>query len=191
MIARVAALSILFAVPAMAQVAPKDGDLPQQPGAEIAGAAPCPLIVEPVRFCGTSPNFVLTPQSENSEITSYYETPEGIQAVAVVEPLGRNDGLTVAAMQQAALENLSQASGVPVSSLPVIERGSNLIAGVSQPNFVYRGTVEGVAYVYSNSMVLMDNAVAQFVTIEVGVTTYSPRHSSVHLRFLEQVQVAQ
>ncbi len=171
--------------PAFAQISPKDGDLP------MPGSAPCPLIAEPVRFCGTSPQFVLTPQSDNSEITSYYATPQGIQAIAVVEPIGRADGLTIERLQEVALENLAAAANVSVESLPVIQSGQLIIAGGPHPNFVYRGTVDGEMYVYSNSLLLMENSVAQFVTIEGGVTTYSPRHRSLHLQFLEQMQINQ
>ncbi|MEX3015400.1 hypothetical protein [Gymnodinialimonas hymeniacidonis] len=176
---------LLCGIPALAQVAPKDGDLP------MPGSAPCPLIAEPVRFCGTSPQFVLTPQADNAEITSYFATPLGIQAIAVVEPIGRTNGLTIERLQDVALQNLAAASGAPVETIPVIQRGQLIIAGGPHPNFVYRGTVDGEMYVYSNSMLLMEDSVAQFVTIESGVTTYSPRHRSLHLQFLDQMQVTQ
>lgn len=179
-------LTLLCAGPSFAQfVDPKGGD-----EAADGAASDCRALGASVRFCGSPPDFTLTPQTINSDLTSYFETPEGIQAATVIEEVGTADGLTMADVQNAALENLALAAGMPVSEVPVLSSGSVIIAGVPYPNFVYRGVVDGDMYVYSNSMILMENAVAQFVTIEQGVTTYSPRHQTVHFRFLEQVQVA-
>ena len=189
MIRAVALAALLLATPALAQVSPKDGDLPRA-GNDVVAAAMCPLIAEPVRFCGLAPEFVPVPQSADDPTTAVFDTPQGLQALAMIENIGRDDGLTVARLQGVALENLSQAAGVPVSDLPIIQRGTLIVGGMTQPNFVYRGTVDGQMYVYSNTIVLMAGSVAQFVTVERDVTTYSPRHRSVHLRFLEQMQVS-
>ncbi len=176
------AILLALSLPLQAQVVPKDGE-------DETAAVPCPLILTPIRFCGASPEFVLTPQNDNADVTSYYATPEGIQAIAIVEELGINDGLTISSLQSAALEILSQSSGQVVSKIPILGRASVTIAGTTWPNFVYSGTIDGISIVYSNSIVLFDDSLAQFVTLEVGVTTYSPRHRDLHTRFLANVQV--
>lgn len=172
----------IAALPAMAQVVPKDGE-------DATADVPCPLLLAPVRFCGTSPEFVLTPQTDNADVTSYFATPEDIQAIVVAEPLGLRDGLTIPTLQSAALQILSQSSGQVPAEIPILERASVMIAGQDWPNFVYSGTVDGFPIVYSNSIVLFDGSLAQFVTLEIGVTTYSPRHRDLHSRFLANVQV--
>jgi hypothetical protein len=160
------------------------------PKGEDAGAnTSCRDLGPMIHFCGTPPDFVLTPQSIDSDVTSYFETPEGIQVAAVIEPLEATDALTIEDLRQAALLNLSQASGTPVDQVVVLSQRTALIEGVPHTSFVYRGTVDGEMYVYANSMVLLPGVAAQFVTIEAGVTTYSPRHESVHNRFLQDVQV--
>lgn len=176
-------LAFLFAaLPLGAQVVPKDGD-------DGTAAVLCPLIVSPVRFCGASPQFVLTPQNDNAEVTSYFTTPEGIQAVAIVEDVGVNDGLTLPGLQDAALEILSATTGEAIADIPILRRTSLIVAGVPRPNMVYRGMLNGQPIIYSNTIVLMEDTVAQFVTLETGAMTLTPRHTDLHLRFLANVQV--
>lgn len=187
---RMAAAALLAAVSlasaALAQQAPKP-DV-----ADLNGTSPdaCPLVAPPVRFCGTAPTFTLTPQSVNSELNAYYETPDGIQALIIVENLGRADGLTIPGLQQGALEVLSRATGQPAESHPVLERATIPVMGMPSSNFVYRGVVDGVPIVYSNTMVLQDHSISQFVTLEFDVTIYSPRHRDLHTRFLGNIQVS-
>lgn len=178
------ALTVPLPVSVNAQVVPKDEE-------DEAAVVPCPVVTGSVRFCGTSPEFVLTPQTDNAAITSYYATPEGIQAIIIAEPLGLQDGLTIPALQSAALEILSMSSGQVPSEIPILERSNVTISGTSWPNFVYSGTIDGFPIVYSNSIVLFADNLAQFVTLEVGVTTLSPRHRDLHARFLANMQVAQ
>lgn len=165
-----------------AQVTPKDGE-------DDTAIVPCPLISSPIRFCGSLPEFVLTPQDDNAIVTSYFATPEGIQAIVIVEDLGLNDDLTIPGLQDAALQILSDTTGEPVEAIPILGRTSLIVAGLPRPNIVYRGMLDGQSIIYSNTMILMDATIAQLVTLEVGVTTLSPRHTDLHARFLANVQV--
>ena len=176
-------LTCLAPLAVMAQVNPKPGD--GTADSEVL----CPVVAGEIRFCGASPEFVLTPQQDNSEVTAYYTTPEDIQVAVIFEGTGSNQGLTVPALQDAALSILSGASGTPVANIPVLERTSVGVDGVPRPNFVYRGNVGGVDYVYSNTMVLLENTVAQLVTIDNGTMVISPAHRDLHMRFTALVQV--
>lgn len=183
---RASLLPSLFAavaVSAAAQQAPK----PDEEALDGTSSDACPLVVAPVRFCGTGPAFTLTPQTDNPDVTAYYATPEGIQALMIIEPLGTADGLTVPDMQASALQILSGATGQPAESQPILGRSTIPVMGIPSPNFIYRGVVGGIPIVYSNTMVLREHTVSQFITLETGVTTYSPRHQDLHTRFLGQI----
>ncbi|WP_224814813.1 hypothetical protein [Hasllibacter sp. MH4015] len=191
MIRRLSLLLLLgvLASPLTAQLVPKDGDDVAADGAQPA--APCPVVSGPFRFCGNSPQFTLTPQGDNADVTAYYVTPEAIQAVAVIEPLGSQDGLTIASMQQSALQILSQSTGTSPGTIPILERGTLDVSATSRPNFVYSGVVDGTPIVYSNTIVLLDQSVAQFVTLDIGARAYTDRHRELHARFLSNIQVAE
>ncbi len=186
--ATVAALLLIAGLSgaALAQIAPK-------PDAEdLAGTSPdaCPLVVPPVRFCGTAPAFALTAQSVNAGLDAYYETPDGIQALIIIETMGANGGLTIPDLQRMALEVLSRATGQPAESHPILQRATLPVMGLPSSNFVYLGVVDDLPIVYSNTILLRPDSVSQFVTLESGVTTYSPRHRDLHTRFLGNIQVS-
>ncbi len=189
---RAALLALTLAAPAIAQTAPDQPKPEDITAATPAPAGPrdCALVEGPFRFCGTSPQFTLAPQADNADVTAYYVTPEAIQAVAIIETAGRADGLTIDALQAEALEILSVSAGIPAGDIPILGRASVTIDGQDHPNFVYFGNVDGVGIVYSNSIVLLDGAVAQFVTLDIGATTYTSRHRALHDRFVSNVQVS-
>ncbi len=172
----------------LAQAAPKP-DPAAIANPDMPSATLCPVIVAPVRFCGTAPAFALTPQTSNGDVDAFFETPEGVVALMIVEPLPAGRVTTVPDLQQTALQIVAAASGQPVAAIPVLARGSVIVSGVPRPNMVYSGIIDGVSYVYSNSTVLLDDLVIQLITFETGVTTYSPRHRDLHTRFLANVQV--
>ena len=178
---------IALAGAASAQVAPNPDDVPS--ATAPVQSTPCPFIASPFRFCGVPPEFVLPPQNGPPDISAYFATLENFQTIVFVEKSGILDGLTIPVIQDFALETLTTAAGIPVSSIPVLSRSSLTIAGIERPNLVYSGVVDGVAVVYSNSIVLLDNAVAQFITLELDVPSYSPRHRNLHARFLANVQL--
>ncbi|MBL4628504.1 MAG: hypothetical protein JKY00_10795 [Roseicyclus sp.] len=178
---------IALAGVASAQGVPKPDDVPS--ATAPVQSTLCPYIVSPFRFCGVPPEFVLTPQNDNPDISAYFATLEDILALVIVEPFGISTGFTIPGLQDAALEVLAAEAGIPASWIQILERTTVPIAGAEQPNLVYSGVVDGVAIVYSNSIVLLDNALAQFITLEFNVTTYTPRHRDLHTRFLANVQV--
>ena len=174
------ALGIALLGPAnlSAQTAPKPDD-----------AQPCAPISSDFRFCGAPPEFTLTPQDDNAAVTAFYTTPEGLQVAIIVEELGISDGLNVTGLQEAALTILSQASGTPPPNIPILERRNLVVDGVPRPNFVYRDTVGGQTFVYSNTIVLLDDSVAQFITIDPGQMVMTGTHRDLHMRFLANSQV--
>ena len=162
---------------------------PKNPEVAPAEAATCPAVRGPFRFCGAPPQFTLTPQADNAEVTAYFVTPEAIQAVAIHEPLGLRDGLSVPLLERGALRILANAAGITPEAIPILARNTVLIDGTPQSNFVYTAFLDGANIVYSNSMVLLQDQLMQFVTLDIGATTYTDRHRELHERFLSHVRV--
>lgn len=169
---------------------PKDGDAPSGIGvAPMPSSTDCATIDGPFRFCGSMPSFEMIPAADDSGLSAFYMTPEGIQAIAIIEDVGLNHGLTLADLRQSALEIVAEAAGVSIREITLVERSTVMVRGQVQPNFVYSTNIDGTVYTYSNTMIILPDTVAQFITVDTGTSNYTPRHRDVHNRFLSGLQI--
>ncbi|MEJ6394499.1 hypothetical protein V8J82_14625 [Gymnodinialimonas sp. 2305UL16-5] len=159
--------------------------------AEIKGVPadmPCQTIDDAFQICGAETIFAESLFEGLDAIDAVFNTSDGLQAIAIVEQAEDGSDLSISTLQQDALGVLAEAAGVDVTEIAVIERSAHLLEGASHPTLVYRSVVDDVSYVYSNTIVVTDDTIAQFITAEPGAAVLSATHRTTHTRFLAQIE---
>ena len=170
--------------------APKPGSNPPSPTTEPATTATraCVVISNPFEFCGGASDFMQTDQQLNADVAAFFRTRAGFVAAIVVDPRADLRGATLPDLQAAVLTNLARGTGSRPEEITVVEQNALVIDGRPRPTLIYFGQIDGVDYVYSNTFIVLDEIVGQFITIEPNVDTFTEEHRLRHAEFLDLIE---
>ena len=106
----------------------------------------------------------------------------------IIEDIGLNDGLSIETLRSSALEGIAEQAGVTAAQIPVLQVTAVTVDGIDAETMVYGGRVDGLTFVYANTMVLTRDTTLQALTHSVG-TEFTDKHQDLHNRFLEDIRL--
>ena len=156
--------------------------------AETGGPSSCQFVAPPLSFCGAPSIWRPMPDSGNPDIDAFYQLDERTFAMIILEGLGRAAGVTEQNIQTVVLSNFAMRVGVDRAQVPVIEVSDGILDNRPVRTMVYSGAVDGLPLVFANTLLLLDNHNAQFITYSLG-QQFTDAHRMAHERFLSDIAI--
>lgn len=146
----------------------------------------CQDITPAVQFCGATLGWTSSPPA-SPEINAAFRIDARHYAQYLIEDLGSDDGLTAEYMRQVVLDNAEMATG---NTPEVVDVQPVTLGSLTGDTVVYKVKLNGVDFVFANSVFVEPKRVMQIMTYAVS-SDYSPQHAGFQVDFLANTKLAE
>lgn len=146
----------------------------------------CDDVTPTVQFCAAALGWTDTPPA-SPEINAAYRIDSRHYAQYLIEDLGSDDGLTPEFMRQVVLDNAEMATG---NTPEVVDVQPVTLGSLTGDTVVYKVKLNGVDFVFANSVFVEPKRVMQIMTYAVS-SDYSPQHAGFQVDFLANTKLAE
>jgi hypothetical protein len=137
----------------------------QVSGAEVADG--CSLVIESISFCGEFSGWTAVPAA-SAEIAAQYRFDARSYGMIIDEAVGSGDGITSEFMRETILLLAASRTGVERADIPVLDVFKTTLDGANAETVVYKVTLNGVEFVFVNTILLQKHQASQFITYTFG-----------------------
>ncbi|MCP3972325.1 MAG: hypothetical protein GY717_18775 [Rhodobacteraceae bacterium] len=146
----------------------------------------CVPVHSDVSFCGSILNW--RPQAKSGYFSAIFSHSARIYGGLIIEDIGTNDGINHEYMRGTVLETAADAVGVAVEYIPVLDVFHQEVDGREAETIVYGARVDGVGFVYANTISIAENLTVQALVWGVG-TEFTDKHRMWNEDFLENLRI--
>lgn len=154
------------------------------------GAEGCTLIRQPISFCAAGSLWRRLPPTGDPNIAAAFILNDFTYGMLIIEQVGLNRGMNMAALRRIVLQNAATFVGGSAADIPVLDTFPTTIDSISAETIIYAAQIEGLDFVYANSLIVENGFSAQIVTYSVG-DSFSAEHSEAHADFSSRVRIAE
>lgn len=155
--------------------------------ADRANSANCRPVAAVLEFCGSAAIWQETPPLRRTSRACTASTTDIMRSSSSSE-LGSDDGLTLEFMRKAVIQNVGSYTGVGAEDVPILDVTPGEVDGNSAETIAYQATVDGVPFVFVNTIFLSRKLTVQAVSYSVG-TGVTDTHNDIHSRFLDATRI--
>ena len=153
----------------------------------VAATDDCAELKIGVSFCGTAPEWQRV-TNVPAQISAAYRHSDTEYAQFVIEALGSDAGLEYEGMREIVLGYAAQAAATDVTLVPVLAEEDVVVEGVAGKTLVYAVKVQGLNFVFANTIIIEKNRVMQAMTYKLG-TAFTDDNRGLHDRFLALIDL--
>lgn len=147
----------------------------------------CVAIHKFVEFCGSIFNWHPI-SSENVNYTAIFRYDDSNYAGLIIEDIGRADGYNYEFFRRFVIEQAAEVSDVPFEQIPVHSFSDTIIDEKEAETISYGAKIDGVGFVYSNTVFIDEHLTIQAMAWSVG-TEFSDLHQEVHKKFIDALKI--
>ena len=147
----------------------------------------CAPLKNDVYFCGSNSDWQHITNAP-PQITAAYRYSDTEYGQFVVEGLGADAGLAYEGMREIVLGYAGQAAGIPAASVPVLAEEDSTLDGRAAKTLVYAVKVQGLNFVFANTILIEKNRTIQAMTYKLG-TEYADENKALHENFLALIKL--
>ncbi|MBL4628505.1 MAG: hypothetical protein JKY00_10800 [Roseicyclus sp.] len=156
------------------------------PIASGAGAA-CTFMAFEIYFCGDRSDWAVNP-GNNPLAQSEFRLNDRSYGALIAESIGVQDGATNELYRRAIIENAARSVGVPSASIPIIEIYDVTLQDTLLETLVYHINIDGLDFVFANSVLLAETYSAQFTSYHIG-SAFTSENRAAHASFLASFNI--
>ena len=147
----------------------------------------CKFVHELVEFCKTDMRW--RPQSGVTfDFDKLYSHDERHYGGLIIEEIGTADGNSIEGMITTVLTFAADAAGVTIEQIPVHSVAETQLDGFDAKTVVYGARIDGINYVYANSIIVEELLTIQALTWSVG-KEFSAKHQELTSDFLSGIRI--
>lgn len=151
------------------------------------GSEGCVPINSVLSFCGSILKWRPT-ATHGTEFLRLFQHDTRNYGGIIYEEIGMDDGLDLDNLRAIIIENAALFSSVPVEEIPVLNVVDTSVDDVPGETITYGVRVNGLSFVYQNTIVSGARTSIQFVTWGIG-QELSDDMQSLHANFIESLQL--
>lgn len=152
-------------------------------------ATGCRSVAETVQFCSAGSLWQYSPsQADETAHRSVFRYDDRNYGMLIPETFGAADGVTLDTMRRVVIQNAAEAGGIAPNQVPVLETSNAPVQGQAATTVVYLASIDGVSYVFANTVVITRRVSTQIVTYSIG-SAYDTSARRIHEDFVSRVRI--